>query len=45
MLTKNICKKNSPESSKKQNLNLLSDSNYLHTIYIVLGVISDLEMT
>ena len=40
-----------PESSEKQNLNLLctraylhSIYNYLHTIYIGLGIISDLEM-
>ena len=37
--------KKSPESSKKQNLNLLIASNYLCTIYIVIGVISGLEMT
>ena len=33
-----------PESSRKQNLNLLHASNYLHSIYIVLGMISNLEM-
>ena len=40
-----------PESSKKQNLNLLHTGNYLHCIYsylhiiyIVLGIISNLEM-
>lgn len=33
-----------PESSKKQNLNLLHASNYLHSIYIVLGVVSNLDM-
>ena len=32
-----------PESSKKQNLNLLQTGNYLHSIYIVLGIISNLE--
>ena len=33
-----------PESSKKQNLNLLQPINYLHSIYIVLSFISNLEM-
>ena len=33
-----------PKSSKKQNLNLSSTNNYLHNIYIVLGIISNLEM-
>ena len=33
-----------PESSKKQNLNLLCAGSYLHSIYIVLVVISNLEM-
>ena len=43
-----------PESSKKQNLNLLHSSNYLHSIFIyiqlfasvniVLGILSNLEM-
>ena len=40
-----------PESSKKQNLNLLCTGDYLHSIYIVftatyivLGVVSNLEM-
>ena len=28
-----------PESSKKQNLNLLHDGNYLHSIYIVFTII------
>ena len=37
-------KKKPPESSKKQNLNLLRTSNYLHSIYIVLGILSNLEM-
>ena len=32
------------ESSKEQNLNLPHASNYLHSIYIVLGIISNLEM-
>ena len=27
-----------PESSKKQNLNLVHTGNYLHGIYIVLGI-------
>ena len=33
-----------PESSKKQNLNLPHPNNYLHIIYIVLGIFSSLEM-
>ena len=33
-----------PESSKNQYLNLLRASNYLHFAYIVLGIISHLEM-
>ena len=33
-----------PESSKKQSLNLPLTNNYLHSIYIVLGIISNLEM-
>ena len=32
------------EISKEQNLNLLQVSNYLYNIYIVLGIISNLEM-
>ena len=32
------------EISKKQNLNLLHTSNYLHSTYIVLGIVSNLEM-
>ena len=32
------------EKSKKQILNLLLTSNYLHSIYIVLGVVSNLDM-
>ena len=32
------------ESSKKQNLNLPHASNYLHSIDIVLDIISNLEM-
>ena len=32
------------ESSKKQNLNLSQTSSYLYSIYIVLGIISNLEM-
>ena len=39
----NIWKKIS-EISRKQNLNLLYISNFLHSIYIVLGIISNLEM-
>ena len=42
---KNIPKKKKiPESSKKQSLNLLPAGNYLHSIYIILGIISNLEM-
>ena len=37
-------KKKMAESSKKQNLNLPHASNYLHSIYIVLGIISNIEM-
>ena len=33
-----------PESSKKQNLSLLLGSNYLHSIYLWLGAINNLEM-
>ena len=33
-----------PESHKKQNLNLLCMSNYLHNIHIVLGIISHLDV-
>ena len=33
-----------PKSSKKQNLNLSSTSNYLHNISIVLGIICKLEI-
>ena len=32
------------ESSTKQNLNLQCTDNYLHSIYIVLGIIGNLEM-
>ena len=39
-----ICGKNIPESSKMQNFNLLQAGNYLHSISIVLSIISDLEM-
>ena len=38
------CLKKIPESSKKQKLNLLHASNNLHSIYIELGIISNLEM-
>ena len=37
-------KKKNPESSKKQNLNLLCIGICLHSIYIALGIISNLEM-
>ena len=37
-------KKKMAESSKKQSLNLPHASNYLHSIYIVLGIISNVEM-
>ena len=33
-----------PETSKKQNLNLPGADNYLHSIYTVLGIISNLQM-
>ena len=33
-----------PEISKEQNLNFPCASNYLHNIYIVLSIISNLEM-
>lgn len=33
-----------PESSQKQNLNLLWAANYLHRIYIVYGIIGNLEL-
>ena len=33
-----------PESSKQQNLNLPCAGNHLHSIYIVLGIISNLKM-
>ena len=33
-----------PENSKKQNLNLPHTSKYLHSIYIVLSIINNLEM-
>ena len=39
-----ICGKKIPESATKQNLNLLHAGNYLHSIYVVLGIITDLEM-
>ena len=50
-----ILRKRIPESTKKQNLNLLLHQqlssqqlhyiyNYLQSIYIVLGIISNLEM-
>ena len=40
---KNIQKK-IPETCKKQHLNLLHASNNFHSIYIVLGITSNLEM-
>ena len=40
----NIWEKKVQKISKKQNLNLSHDGNYLHTIFIVLGIISNLEM-
>ena len=40
---KNIWKK-IPESPQKANLNLPLTDNYLHSIYIVLGIVSNLEM-
>ena len=33
-----------PGSSKKQNLNFQYTGNYLHSTYIVLGMINNLEM-
>ena len=36
--------KKSQKVPKKQNLNLPCTSNYLHSTYIVLGIISNLEM-
>ena len=33
-----------PESSQKQNLNFPYTSNYLHSMYVVFGIISNLEM-
>ena len=41
--TKNIWE-DIPKSSKKQNLHLSRSGNYLHRIYIVLGIISNLEI-
>ena len=43
IFSKNIWKKTS-ESSKKQNLNLPHAGNYLRSIYIILGTISNLCM-
>ena len=42
---KNVQKENIPETSKQQNLNFLYASNFLHSIYIVLGIISNPKMT
>ena len=33
-----------PESDKRRNLNLFHTSNNLHSIYIVLGIINNLEL-
>lgn len=33
-----------PEGSKKPNLNLPCHSNYLNSIYVVLGILSNLEI-
>ena len=41
---RNILEGKASECSKNQNLNLLRDGNYLHIIYITLGIISNLEM-
>ena len=40
-----ILGENNPDTFKKQNLNLRHPCNYLHSIYIVLGIIRNLEMT
>ena len=40
----NIWKKEIPGSFKKQNVYLLHVGNYLHGVYIVLGILSDLEI-
>ena len=40
-----VKKRKIPETSQKQNLNLVHPGNYLHSIYVVLGIISYLEMT
>ena len=39
-----ISEKKFSESPKKQNLNLPHSDNYLNSIYIVLGIISNLEI-
>ena len=44
LLMENIWEK-IPEISKKQNLNLPCTGNSLHSMYIVLGIISNLEIT
>ena len=33
-----------PENSKKQKFNLSLAGNYLHSIYLVLGIVSNLEV-
>ena len=43
-LIENIQEKNILEGYKKQNLNLPGTGNYLPSIFIVLGIISNLEM-
>ena len=37
-------KKKIPEISKEQNLSFLYASSYLHGFYIVLGIVSNLEL-
>lgn len=39
----NVFEEKTPENSKVPNLNLPNTGNYLHTIYIVLGIISKLR--
>lgn len=40
----NISEKKIPERSKIHDLNFSYTGNYLHSIYITLGIINDLEM-
>ena len=42
--SKNVQERKDAESYEKQNLNLLWAGSYLHSIYIVLGIVSHLEM-